>query len=119
MPDPIPSGATPTYIGKDENDIGHSKADGSSLSCRIHVDAGDRPFQRSASCAAVVGNAIRLVLSFGGTGVAARLLAYVDPLTGKAVIRMGMFDISDNNRGHEIGDQIVWDSDEPIIEAGK
>jgi len=45
----------------------------------------------------------------------ARVLAYVDPATGKAVVRLGMFDTSKANRGTEIGKQLIWESDEPCV----
>lgn len=47
----------------------------------------------------------------------ARILAFIDPITGKLVVRMGMWDVSRSTRGAEVGPQVVYESEAPVYEV--
>lgn len=50
--------------------------------------------------------------------MSARMLAYVDPATGKAMVRLGMYSSPGGKQGHETGQQLVWESDEQCVLIG-
>lgn len=104
----------------DEESIG-TKGEGD-ITCRVQADGDSRSFQTRSSVRAVPGSAIRVSIvpsrkrksSFGRV---ARILAFVDPLTGKLVVRMGMWDVTRSTKGCEIGPQVVWESDVPVCKV--
>ena len=100
---------------EDEENVGVDRVDGSDIAVRIAVSGRRRRFEKRVEVAAQPGCAIRLSLNFPGCDSAFRVLAYVDPQTGKAVVRSGEFRVSDTDkRGHEVGTQLVWESDVTI-----
>lgn len=97
----------------DEDGIGSESPDGGTdIVARVAV-GGKRNYTRTITAKAIPGSAIRLTLHFGGLKHSARILAFVDPMTGKAVIRMGMLERK-GGKVSEADQQIVWDSDGPI-----
>lgn len=98
----------------DETDIGIDTPDGGTdLQCRVSV-AGGRSYTKTVAMAAAPGHALRVSVTARGLKHSARILAFVDPMTGKLVIRMGMFVTDKNGRGNEENEQIIWDSDKPV-----
>lgn len=106
-----------------EDDLGEDQPGaGPRLRCKISVDGRLRR-SHQASCPTGLGHCIRASVMFDSPDgktipFSARLLAYVDPATGKAVCRLGMFDISKPGKGKEVGQQLVWESDEPCVLIG-
>lgn len=115
----------------DEDSIGIDDTAGRGIVCRVQCSGESRRVEKTASVSSVPGSAIRVSIGSGvgaygkrsqrnGLGKkVARLLAYVDPLTGKLVVRMGMYDISKHRKGVEVGPQVVWESDSPICKVGR
>lgn len=102
----------------DEEAIG-SEGSGSLL-CRVQVNGKRQRFQKQISADLSPGSTIRVSVGIGGTRIrgdakVARILAFVDPISGKLVVRMGMFNIKKNTRGHEEDQQLVYTSDEPVV----
>lgn len=104
----------------DEERIG-TKGEGR-IAARVQADGQSRSFQQTSSVKAAPGSALRVSITardgrskrFGKT---ARILAFVDPLTGELVVRMGMWDVTRSTKGHEIGPQVVWRSDVPVCKV--
>lgn len=104
----------------DEESIGTEGRGG--LFVRVQADGRSRRYQKQSNVEASPGCAVRVSVGLRGkTGRGikrvARLLAFIDPLTGHLVVRMGMYDISKTKRGQEEGPQIVWNSDVPVIDT--
>lgn len=109
----------PNETVADEEAIGTEGRGG--LFCRVQADGASRGSVRQHHVELRPGSCIRV--SVGARRVrgktvkkVARLLAFVDPITGKLVIRMGMYDISTSTKGHEDGPQIVDVSDAPVCD---
>lgn len=106
----------------DEESVG-SKGSGN-LSATVQVHGSQRRFSTRASAKLAPGSVIRVsVVASGKTSKgnrrAARLLAFVDSVTGDLVVRMGMWDTSRSTKGSEVGPQIVWRSEVPVVKIGK
>lgn len=91
-----------------------------SLVCRTQVSGKTRRFQRQIQADLSPGSTVRVSVGVSGTRVrgdakVARILAFVDPLTGKLIIRMGMYNIKKNTVGHEEDQQLVYESDVPVV----
>jgi hypothetical protein len=104
---------------RNEEDIGVEGEDGGGLFARVQVDGSSRRYERRATAGLAPGSAIRVSIGARkgrgkGLGRVARILAYIDPLTGNLVVRMGMYDITKNRRGSEVGPQVVFTSDTPV-----
>ena len=108
---------TPKVID-DEESLGVDSPDGGDgIECQVRATRAGVGVRRHVRMGANPGNAIRVSIHFGGGGNSknsARILVFVDPLTGKGIVRMGMFDLSKNRRGKEIGKQLVWETDTPV-----
>lgn len=105
---------------RDEAAIG-TKGSGP-LQAHVQVDGKSRSFSTTCSADAAPGSTIRVSIRCGPNkgrrvGKVARVLAFIDPLTGKLIVRMGMFDVSRSTRGAEDGPQVVWDSDGPVCDV--
>ncbi len=102
----------------DESEIGVDSPDnGDGIKCRVHVTSAGGAANRTVRIGALPGNAVRVSISFGRSSKAkasARVLVFVDPLTGKGVVRMGMYDTSKSTSGRETGKQLVWETDTPV-----
>ena len=103
----------------DEESIG-SKGSGS-LTASVQVHGSQRRFSTRASAKLAPGSVIRVSITAGGLRAkkikrAARILAFVDSVTGELVVRMGMYDISRNTKGCEDGPQVVWRSEIPVVD---
>lgn len=100
----------------DEDSIGIESADGGrDLVCRVYVGGSEgRSFSRAVSTSGKPGRTIRCTLRLAGYPHTARLLAYVDPMTGQLVVRMGMLKKDKKGRTSEEDEQIVWTSDAPV-----
>lgn len=105
-----------------ESDIGADEDEGSRLSIRVAIDGDTKRLYRMG-CVGGLGHAIRASIVFNGRDgkpmeLSARLLAFIDPSTGKANVRLGMFDTSKGPRGTEVGQQLVWESDDQCVLVG-
>lgn len=104
-----------------EEDIGIDSPDGGDgLSCRVSTTTPTGARRRHTQINAEPGNFIRVAVNFKGNGggkkggKTARILAYVDPLTGKGVIRLGLYD---GNK--EYNRQIMYETDIPVWKGNK
>lgn len=103
-----------------EEDVG---TDGrGQLVCRTQVHGSSHKFSKQTAAELSPGTVIRVSLGVRnvrgkGPKVVARMLAFVHPETGKLVVRMGMYDISKENRGKPFGPQVVHESDTPVYEV--
>lgn len=113
----------PRRSGSHEEDEEAIGSDGTSgIQWRVQGNGAGSKYQRSGSVASSSGSVIRVSVgpSHGkksGVRCVSRLLAFVDPLTGKLVVRMGMWDVSRSTKGHEVGPQVVWESDVPVCKV--
>lgn len=102
----------------DEESVG-TKGSGN-LTATVQVHGSKRRFSNRASAKLEAGSVIRVSIVFGGKGSktvkrAARILAFVDSVTGEGVVRMGMWDTSRSTKGSEVGPQVVWRSEVPVV----
>lgn len=101
-----------------EDDIGIDSPDGGAgITCNVRANSNTRRIQRSTRASAEPGSTIRVSISFNserGGKNSARILAYIDPITGKGIVRMGMFDTSSSAIGKEVGKQLVWETERPV-----
>lgn len=105
---------------QDEEAIGSDGTSG--IQWRVQGSGKASKYQRSGSVASGPGSVIRVSVGpsrgkSSGVRTVSRLLAFVDPLTGKLVVRMGMWDVSRSTKGHEVGPQVVWESDVPVCKV--
>lgn len=103
----------------DEESVGTKGSGG--LHCSVQVHGSQRRFSTRSSAKLAPGSIIRIsVVASGKKGKAlkraARALVFVDSVTGELVIRMGMWDISSNTKGCEVGPQVVYRSDIPVVD---
>lgn len=105
----------------DEESIGIDSPDGGDgITCRVGTTTSTGGRSRTARIHAEPGNAIRVSVAFQGANKrnksqeSARILAFIDPITGAGVVRMGLY-----KNGKEEGKQIVWQTDFPIWKGNK
>lgn len=104
----------------DEEAIGTDGIRG--LQWRVQASGRVKKTERSGSVDGAPGSVIRVAIgpSNGkrqGVRQVARILAFIDPLNGKLVVRMGMWNVSRSTKGYEEGPQVVWESDTPIVKV--
>lgn len=93
------------------------------LTIRVGVSSA-RVFQKVVGCRGAPGDSVKATICFRGLDgkfipERARILAFIDPLTGKAVVRMGMVKNDDETgSGQEVDSQVVWNSDVPVYQLG-
>jgi hypothetical protein len=111
--------AAPSEAIADEESVGETGRGG--FVCRLQADGSSRSYSKQSHVELAPGSCFRV--SVGASGKkrglpkrVARLLAFVDPLTGHLVVRMGMYDITATTKGAEEGPQIVWTSDAPVCD---
>ena len=102
----------------DEESVG-SRGDGS-LTASVQVHGSQRRFSTRSSAKLAPGSVIRVSVVASKKGSkgnrrAARLLAFIDSVTGELVVRMGMWDTSRSTKGSEVGPQVVWRSEVPVV----
>lgn len=102
----------------DEESVG-SRGSGS-LTANVQVHGSQRRFSTRSSAKLAPGSVIRVSVVAGGARAkapkrAARMLAFIDSVTGELVVRMGMWDTSRSTKGSEVGPQIVWRSEVPVV----
>lgn len=103
----------------DEEEIGTEGR--GNLWCRVQADGAARSYIKQNYIELQPGCCFRVSIGVrprggGRTEKVARVLAFIDPLTGNLVTRMGMFDISETKQGKEVGPQIVDVSDVPVCD---
>jgi len=106
----------------DEESIGAEGRSG--IRWRVQVDGDRERYERSGAVPARPGYSIRFSLGPAqgrrdGIRKVVRAIAYVDPITGKLVIRMGQWDVSKGTKGEEESQQVVFESDVPICKIDK
>lgn len=105
----------------DEESIGVDSPDqGTGISCRVSTTTNSGSRRRDTRIQSEPGNFLRCSVGFKSVGKSkkseaeARVLVFVDPLTGNGTIRIGLW-----KDGKEYERQIVYETDIPVWKGNK